>query len=189
MAIIGYARVSTRGQQLTPQVDQLKCAGCVRIFKETYTGAKADRVELDRMLSYLRKDDVVIVTKLDRLARSIKDLLSIVERIESTGAQLRSLSESIDTSSSAGRYMFHTMGLLAEFERNRIRERTMEGLASARARGRIGGRPPRLTMEQRKLVLRLRQEGKSLRKIANLMSVSVGTVHRCVRADEADSDG
>lgn len=181
MAKIGYARVSTRTQNLDSQIDQLKADGCVRIFEETFSASrKQGRVELEAMLAYLRPGDHVVVTKLDRLARSLKDLLDLIETIESKQAYLHSLAEQIDTSSDMGRLMVQLIGMLSEFERKRIRERTLEGLESARARGRVGGRPKKLNAEHRQEIMRYRDEGRSLRQIARLFSVSVGTVVRAI---------
>ncbi|MCY3860312.1 MAG: recombinase family protein [Gammaproteobacteria bacterium] len=190
MAKIGYARVSTRDQNLDSQRDQLKAVGCERIYEETYTGSrKGDRAELEAMLAYLRPKDVVVVTKLDRLGRSLRDLLDLVEEINEKGAHLQSLGESVDTSNESGRVLVQIMGMLAEFERNRIRERTLEGLEAARARGRVGGRPPRFNAKQRQLVVRLREEGQSLRQIAKLLDASVGTIVRAIEKETATSGG
>lgn len=184
MAMIGYARVSTQGQNLDSQNDRLKETGCLRIFEETSTGSdKQERTQLEAMLEFLRPEDCVVVTKLDRLTRSLKDLLDLVETIEGKGAYLKSLDEHVDTSSHAGRLMVQMIGILAEFERNRIRERTLEGLEAARSRGRVGGRPPRFNDEQRQMVMRLRREGQSLRRIARLFDVSVGTVVRAIERE------
>ena len=140
--IIGYARVSTDDQNLDAQTDALTAAGAGKLFADKISGSKRKRPELDRMLDQLRDGDVVVVTKYDRLARSLKDLLEIVEAIKERDAGFRSLAEDIDTTTSAGRLAFHVFASIAQFERERISERTKEGLASARKRGRIGGRPP-----------------------------------------------
>ena len=147
--ILGYARVSTEGQSLEAQLDALRAAGVERIFSEKISGSKRDRPELDKLIDQLRPGDVVSVTKYDRLSRSLQDLLSIVEAIRAKGAGFRSLAEDIDTTTSAGRLIFHVFASIAQFERERISERTREGLASARKLGRIGGRPPALTHQQR----------------------------------------
>lgn len=177
--IIGYARVSTNDQNLDAQTDALKATGAGRLFADKISGSKRDRPELDRMLDQLRDGDVVIVTKYDRLARSLKDLLEIVETIGERGAGFRSLAEDIDTTTPAGRLTFHVFASIAQFERERISERTREGLASARKRGRIGGRPPALTSAQREEVRRLRdQEHRAVPEIARLFKVSERTVRR-----------
>jgi DNA invertase Pin-like site-specific DNA recombinase len=139
--IIGYARVSTEDQHLDAQIAALKDAGAERIFADKISGSKRSRPELDRMLDQLRSGDVVLVSKYDRLARSLVDLLDIVAQIETGKAGFRSLAEDIDTTTPAGRLIFHVFASIAQFERERIRERTMEGLAAARTKGRIGGRP------------------------------------------------
>ena len=154
--IFGYARVSTDDQNLDAQTDALKAAGAGKLFADKISGSKRERPELDRMLDQLRDGDVVTVTKCDRLARSLKDLLEIVETIRAHGAGFRSLAEDIDTTTPAGRLTFHIFASIAQFERERISERTREGLASARKRGRIGGRPPALSIAQKAEVRRLR---------------------------------
>jgi len=176
--IIGYARVSTGDQRLDAQIDALKDAGAERIFSDTVSGTKRTRPELERLLGQLRAGDVVLVAKYDRLARSLSDLLDIVARIEAAGAGFRSLAEDIDTTTPAGRLIFHVFASIAQFERERIRERTMEGLAVARAQGRVGGRPPALSEPQKAEVRRLKGEGRSVKDIAALFNVSVATVKR-----------
>lgn len=177
--IIGYARVSTDGQNLDTQTDALTAAGAGKLFADKISGSKRERPELDRMLNQLRDGDVVTVTKYDRLARSLKDLLEIVETICAHGAGFRSLAEDIDTTTPAGRLVFHVFASIAQFERERISERTKEGLASARKRGRIGGRPPALTPDQKAEVRRMRdQEHREVPEIARLFKVSERTVRR-----------
>lgn len=177
--IIGYARVSTAEQKLHAQFDSLNEAGAGRIFSETVSGAKAKRPELEKLLDQLRDGDVVVVTKYDRLARSLRDLLDIVEAIKGRGAGFRSLAEDIDTTTPAGELIFHVFASIAHFERRRIAERTREGLAAARKRGRIGGRPPALSPDQKTEVMRMRdEERRPLREIASLFKVSVQTVRR-----------
>lgn len=179
--IIGYARVSTDEQRLDAQIAALKDAGSERIFSDTISGTKRSRPELDKLLEHLRPGDVVLVSKYDRLARSLSDLLDIVASIEAAGAGFRSLAEDIDTTTPAGRLIFHVFASIAQFERERIRERTMEGLAAARAKGRVGGRPPALTKDQKAEVLRLKHCGRASKDIAALFRVSTATVKR-VRA-------
>ncbi len=140
--IFGYARVSTDDQNLDAQTDALLAAGSERIFSDKITGSVRKRPQLDKLLDHLRAGDVVMVTKYDRLARSLKDLLEIVEDVNKRGAGFRSLAEDIDTTAPAGRLIFLVFASIAQFERERISERTVEGLLAARARGRIGGRPP-----------------------------------------------
>lgn len=177
--IIGYARVSTEDQHLDAQTYALDAAGAERIFAEKVSGTKKIRPELDRMIEQLREADVVVVTKYDRLSRSLPDLLSIVEAIAAKGAGFRSLAEDIDTTTPAGRLVFHVFASIAQFERERISERTREGLAAARKRGKIGGRPPALSQERRAEVVRMRdQEGRGIAELARLFQVSPNTIRR-----------
>lgn len=177
--IIGYARVSKDDQNLDAQTDALTAAGAGKLFTDKISGSKRVRPELDRMLDQLRDGDVVTVTKYDRLARSLKDLLEIVEAIGAYGAGFRSLAEDIDTTTPAGRLTFHVFASIAQFEREQISERTKEGLASARKRGRIGGRPPALSAAQKAEVRRMRdQDQRAVPEIARLFKVSERTVRR-----------
>jgi|TARA_B100002003_G_scaffold250914_1_gene292122 DNA invertase Pin-like site-specific DNA recombinase len=177
--IIGYARVSTDDQSLDSQTDALSAAGAEKVFADKISGSRRARPDLDRMLEQLRDGDVVTVTKYDRLARSLKDLLEIVEAIRERGAGFRSLAEDIDTTTPAGRLVFHVFASIAQFERERISERTREGLASARKRGRVGGRPPALSAIQKKEVRRMRdEERRAIAEIARLFKVSERTVRR-----------
>ncbi|WP_407474940.1 recombinase family protein [Sulfitobacter sp. PM12] len=177
--IIGYARVSTDDQSLDSQMDALSAAGAEKVFADRISGSSRTRPELDKMVDQLRNGDVVTVTKYDRLARSLKDLLEIVETIRERGAGFRSLAEDIDTTTPAGRLVFHVFASIAQFERERISERTREGLASARKRGRIGGRPPALSAVQKDEVRRMRdEEHRAIPAIARLFNVSERTVRR-----------
>ena len=177
--IIGYARVSTDDQSLDSQTDALSAAGAEKVFADKISGSRRTRPELDRMLEQLRDGDVVTVTKYDRLARSLKDLLEIVETIRERGAGFRSLAEDIDTTTPAGRLVFHVFASIAQFERERISERTREGLTSARKRGRIGGRPPALSPAQKDEVRRMRDEQhRAVPEIARLFRVSERTIRR-----------
>jgi len=179
--ILGYARVSTKDQNLDGQRDALTAAGAERIFADTITGTTRTRPELNRLLSELRSGDVVVVTKYDRLARSLKDLLEIVDQIQAQGAGFRSLGEDIDTTSPAGRLIFHVFASIAQFERERIVERTKEGLEAARQRGRVGGRPPALSPSQKVEVKRMRDvEHRPIPEIADLFKVSDKTIRRVV---------
>ena len=177
--IIGYARVSTEDQHLDAQTFALEGAGAGRIYAEKISGTKKDRPELERMIDQLREGDVVVVTKYDRLSRSLQDLLIIVEAIRAKSAGFRSLAEDIDTTTPAGRLIFHVFASIAQFERERIAERTREGLAAARKRGRVGGRPPALSKERRSEVIRMRdQEGRGIAELARLFQVSPNTIRR-----------
>ena len=164
---------------LDAQIDALEAAGAERIFTEKKSGKTRQRPELERLLEQLRSEDVVIVTKYDRLARTLRDLIDIVEVVREKHAGFRSLSEDIDTTTPAGRLVFHVFGSIAEFERERIVERTKEGLEAARKRGRIGGRPPSLSPDQRREVRRMRDdERRPIVDIARLFKVSRRTVER-----------
>jgi len=177
--IIGYARVSTDDQKLDAQVDALEGAGAERVYADKITGTSRSRPQLDLMIDQLRSGDVVVVTKYDRLARSLKDLLEIVEAVRDRGAGFRSLAEDIDTTTPAGRLIFHVFASIAQFERERISERTREGLQAARKRGRVGGRPPALSVAQKVEVIRMRdEEHRPLADIARLFKVSVKTIRR-----------
>lgn len=177
--IIGYARVSTDDQKLEAQTDSLEGVGAERVFADKITGSARSRPQLDQMIDQLRQGDVVVVTKYDRLARSLRDLLDIVETIRERGAGFRSLAEDIDTTTPAGRLVFHVFASIAQFERERISERTREGLQAARKRGRVGGRPPALSPTQCIEVKRMRdEEHRPLAEIARLFKVSTKTVRR-----------
>ena len=153
--LVGYARVSTREQDLSLQIDALKQAGCGRIFRDKASGAKSERPGLSAALSYVREGDTLLVWRLDRLGRSLRHLIENVTALEERSIGFRSLQESIDTTTSGGRLVFHVFGALAEFERSLIRERTRAGLESARARGRKGGRPRALDPKKTQLAFRL----------------------------------
>ena len=177
--IFGYARVSTEDQNLDAQLDALKEAGAQRIFQEKKTGKSRQRPELERLLEQLREGDVIIVAKYDRLARSLRDLIDLVEIIKERKAGFRSIAEDIDTTTPTGRLIFHVFGSIAEFERERIVERTKEGLAAARKRGRIGGRPPALSDDARVEIKRMRDEDhRPIAEIARAFKVSRSTIYR-----------
>jgi DNA invertase Pin-like site-specific DNA recombinase len=139
---VGYARVSTQDQTTNLQIDALKDAGCERLFQEKASGAKADRPELMRALDFMREGDTLVVWRLDRLARSMKQLIDTMEMLRERGVALESITEKIDTSTPQGKLVFGIFASLAEFERSLIRERVNAGLAAAKARGKVGGRPP-----------------------------------------------
>jgi DNA invertase Pin-like site-specific DNA recombinase len=180
--LIGYARVSKGDDQSNAlQAKALKAAGCQRVFEEAASGGRWDRPILHDMLRQLRDGDVVVVWKLDRLSRSLKDLLHLMERIKEADAEFRSLTESIDTTTPAGRMMMQMVGSFAEFERAMIRERTSAGLALARAEGRVGGRRRKLTERQRSEIAESVLAGrKSAAEMARLYKVSQPTVSRIV---------
>jgi DNA invertase Pin-like site-specific DNA recombinase len=180
--LLGYARVSKGDEQTNAlQAKALKAAGCRRLFEEAASGGRWDRPELHRMLDQLREGDAVVVWKLDRLSRSLKDLLHIMERIANAGAGFRSITESIDTTTPAGRMMMQMVGSFAEFERAMIRERTSAGLAAARAEGRIGGRRKKLDAAKRREIAESVITGrKSGAEMARLYNISQPTVSRIV---------
>ncbi len=146
--IIGYARVSTSEQDTSLQLDALNSSGCERIYQESKSGRTKERPELTRCIDALREGDTIIVWRLDRLGRSLKDLVEIIAGLEERNIGFRSLNEAIDTTNAGGKLIFHIFAALAEFERSLIQERTKAGLAAARARGRRGGRPRKLTSDQ-----------------------------------------
>jgi DNA invertase Pin-like site-specific DNA recombinase len=180
--LLGYARVSKGDDQTnTLQTRALRAAGCRRLFEETASGGRWDRPELHRLLDQLREGDTVVVWKLDRLSRSLKDVLHIMERIAKAGAGFRSITENIDTTTTAGRMMMQMVGSFAEFERAMIRERTSAGLAAARAEGRVGGRRKKLDAEKRKEIADSVISGrKSGADMARLYNISAPTVSRIV---------
>jgi len=180
--LLGYARVSKGDEQNNAlQTKELKAAGCRRLFEETASGGRWDRPELQRMLDHLREGDTIVVWKLDRLSRSLKDVLHIMERIAKAGAGFRSIIENIDTTTPAGRMMMQMVASFAEFERAMIRERTSAGLAAARAEGRIGGRRKKLDPGKRKEIAESVISGrKSGAEMARLYNISAPTVSRIV---------
>ena len=180
---LGYARVSTYGQALDAQLEQLRPADCSKIYREKVTGARADRRELLKLLAALAPGDVVTVTRIDRLARSTFDLFGIVKRIVDAKAQFRSLAEPwADTGTSTGRLMLAVLGGLADVERDLIRTRTAEGRSRAKAQGQQMGRPPALTPAQQKEATRRRARGATLHELARSYNVGISTIRRATRA-------
>ena len=176
---IGCARVSTNEQDTAAQVNALKTAKCERIYREKASGGRWERPELHRLLDQLRKGDVLVVWKLDRLSRSLRDVLTIMERLAEAKAGFRSLTEAIDTTTPAGRMMMQMVGAFAEFERAMLKERTKAGLDAARREGRIGGRRPKLSSHQRAEITRMISTGeKTAADAARLFSVDPATVSR-----------
>ncbi len=179
MAHFGYARVSTDGQSLTAQLAELKAAACARIYQEKISGVRADRKQLARLIAALDKGDVLVVTRLDRLARSTRDLLNLLGAVAEKGAGFKSLRDTwADTTTAHGRLMLTVLGGLAEFERDLIRTRTGEGRQRAKARGVIMGRKPKLTGHQRREALARREAGEVLTEIARSYNVSHSTISR-----------
>lgn len=177
--LLGYARVSkAEDQDTAPQIEALHAAGCQRVYEERVSGGRWDRPELHRLLDRLGPGDVLTVWKLDRLSRSLKDLLLILDKVEKAGAGFRSLTEHIDSTTASGRMMMQMLGALAEFERAMVRERTQAGLRSARAQGRRGGRQPKLSPEQQTEVLTMLTAGRSAADVARLFRVHRATISR-----------
>ena len=177
--LIGYVRVSTQDQNPSLQLDALTKAGCKKIFTEKASGAGRDRPELKAALEYMRTGDTLVVWKLDRLARSLRQLIETVEDLNTNEMGFRSLTESVDTITSGGKLFFHIFGALAEFERSVIRERTSAGLASAKARGRLGGRPPAWTEEDVKAAKALLRDPQiSVEEVSRRMGVAPSTLYR-----------
>jgi DNA invertase Pin-like site-specific DNA recombinase len=185
--LIGYARVSKKDRETAGQVAALKGASCERIYREKTSGGRWDRPELQRLFDNLRKGDVLVVWKLDRLSRSLRDVLTIMERLANAKAGFRSLTEAIDTTTPGGRMMMQMVRAFAEFERAMLRERTKAGLESARREGRIGGRRPKLTSTQQKEVVRLVTKGrKTAADAARLFHVHPATISRLLQRTQAD---
>lgn len=183
---IGYARVSTIEQNLDLQRDALLAAGCERVIAETASGTVASRPGLEKVKEQLRTGDTLVVWRLDRLGRSLRDLIGWMTWLDEQKVGLLSLQESIDTNTTSGKLTFHLFGALAEFERNLIRERTQAGLTAARARGRKGGRPQVLDKDKRDLAVRLYQEKKTpIARICTMLGISKPTLYAYVRAAEA----
>jgi DNA invertase Pin-like site-specific DNA recombinase len=177
--LIGYVRVSSNDQDTAAQVAALKAAKCERIYREQASGGRWDRPELQRVLDQIRKGDVLVVWKLDRLSRSLRDVLTIMERLAEAKAGFRSLSEAIDTTTPAGRMMMQMVGSFAEFEREMLRERTRIGLETARREGRVGGRPSKLTRQQQTEIVRMISRGrKTAADAARLFGVHPATISR-----------
>ena len=178
MAKIGYARVSTHGQNGDSQVDELNAYGVDKLFIDKASGKLAKRPELDKCLAYLREGDVLVITRLSRAMRSLKHLLTLADELRERGIDLVVLKQGIDTTTPHGRLVFHILGAVDEFERELIVEGTREGLAAARARGRNGGRPRKLSQQQAALARELYDGGKhTVADIARLLGVSRGTIY------------
>ena len=180
--LIGYARISTQDQNLDLQNDELKNAGCKKIFEEVASGSKSDRPVLQQAIDFCREGDILVVWKLDRFGRSLKDLIEKVRDLKEKKIGLKVLKENIDTNSPGGKLIFHIFGALSEFERDIIRERTKAGLKSARARGRIGGRPQKLTNKQA-LELKEKYNSKkySVKDLLKLYNIGKTTFYRVIK--------
>ena len=181
---IGYARVSKDDQNLDLQVQELKKAGCKKIFEDKMSGARVKRPGLDEMLTYIREGDALVVWKLDRLGRSTKKLIELIEQLENRGIHFVSITDAINTTTPAGRFFFHVMASLAQMERELIRERTRAGLDAARKVGRIGGRPRKMTPAKVASAKKLLLAGTSPRDVAETLGISIPTLYRWIPATE-----
>lgn len=176
--LIGYARVSTLDQNLDLQKDALIKAGCREVFEDTASGSKADRTGLDKLLKYVRPGDTVVVWKLDRLGRSLKHLIELVQMFNDRGIGFKSLQENIDTTTASGKLFLHIFGALAEFERELIKERTLAGLKAAAERGRKGGRPRVMDLKKIEQARALHRSQIPVSEICKTLGVSKGTLYR-----------
>ncbi len=183
---IGYVRVSKQEQHEALQIDALKAAGCEKWFIDKITGSKAERKGLDEALAYVRPEDTFVVWKLDRAGRSLTHLIELLKNLQERGIEFISLTEQIDTTTPGGKLIFHLMGALAEFERDLIRERTNAGLAAARARGRIGGRPRKLKTNGKVTLARrmFADQSHSIPEICTALGISRATLYRYVKEAE-----
>ena len=181
--LIGYARVSTQDQNLDLQVKALKQAGCEKIYEEKMSGTRADRPELARAVEMLREGDTLVVWKLDRLGRSVKDLINLVADFSANGANFRSLTDSIDTNTPSGRFFFNVMASLAQMERELMVERTNAGLSAARKAGRIGGRKRLMTNSKLESAKKLLSAGLPVKDVAANLGISVPTLYRWLPAN------
>jgi DNA invertase Pin-like site-specific DNA recombinase len=182
--LVGYGRVSTADQNHQLQEDALRAAGCDKIYLETISSGKRDRPQLSAALDYVREGDTLVVWRLDRLARSLRQLIHTVEDLDARQIALKSLTEEIDTKTAGGKLVFHIFASIAEFERSLIRERTRAGVAAAKARGRAGGRPAKLNIEQVEHAKNLLAAGSSVSSVARSMKVSRATLHRSIAMDQ-----
>jgi DNA invertase Pin-like site-specific DNA recombinase len=182
--LIGYARVSTHDQTLALQQDALTKAECSKIFTDTASGAKTERIGLEQALTYVRKGDTLVVWRLDRLGRSLPHLISTMTDLENRGIGFKSLTENIDTTTSGGKLIFHIFGALAEFERNLIRERTTAGLTAARARGKTGGRPKALIGKRLTIARDLYDKRHPIAEICQTLKISKATLYRSIKMGE-----
>src|SRR5260221_5896798 len=181
--LIGYARVSTQDQTLDLQTDALKQAGCEKLFTDMTSGAKSERPGLQDAMNQLRAGDTLVVWRLDRLGRTLKHLIATIAELSDKGIGFRSLQESMDTTTSGGRLIFHIFGSLAEFEREVIKERTIAGLQAARARGRLGGRPKLQSLDPKKVALarKLYEDGNMpVQEICDTLHIGKATLYRNV---------
>lgn len=186
---IGYARVSTHDQNLDLQKDALLKAGCERIFEDHISGGSTERPGLSRAMDALRPGDTLVVWRLDRLGRSLKHLIDTVTDLEEQGIGFKSVNESLDTTTHGGKLVFHIFGALAEFERSLIQERTRSGLAAARARGRLGGRPKKVSKQKLAMAKKMLEDrDQSVTNVAEVLGVSRATLYRHLKSERHGSD-
>src|SRR5438876_12362288 len=186
--LIGYARVSTQDQTVNPQTDKLEEIGCAKIFTDVISGASTERKGLDEALAYVREGDTLVVWRLDRLGRSLKHLIETITNLNNRKIGFKSIQENIDTTTSGGKLIFHIFGALSEFERDIIRERTKAGLAAARARGRVGGRPKAQALNTQKKVAMAQSlydnKENSIDEICKTLNISRATLYRYIQAKQ-----
>jgi DNA invertase Pin-like site-specific DNA recombinase len=181
--LIGYSRISQQDQKLELQLDALRKAGCEKIFQDVASGSKDERKGLQEAMSFAREGDCIVVWKLDRLSRSLRHLIDTVNQLKERCIGLRVITQNLDTTTPSGTLVFHIFGALAEFERLLIKERTNAGLAAARARGRVGGRPKALDEKKMQIVRSLHADGKtSISEICETLNVSKATLYRYLKA-------
>ena len=178
--LIGYARVSTQDQHLDLQLKSLTEAGCERIFQDKISGKQVEKAGLNEALSHLRKGDTLVVWKLDRLGRSVKQLVTLIDQLNKEGIQFKSITDSIDTSTPSGRFFFHVMASLAEMERELMVERTKAGLVAAKQQGRTGGRKPKMTSSKITSAKKLLASGTPPKEVAKNLGISIATLYRWV---------
>jgi DNA invertase Pin-like site-specific DNA recombinase len=185
--LIGYARISTHDQTLALQQDALEKVGCEKIFTDRVSGTKAQRIGLTEALSHLREGDTLVVWRLDRLGRSLRHLIDTITELNARGVGFKSLTENIDTTTSGGKLVFHIFGALAEFEREIIRERTQAGLASARSRGKVGGRPKALSARQVQILRNMAADPSlTVSDICKTLGIRRTTFYRYMKAGERE---